>query len=160
MIDAGKDRYTIEGQRLLQDYVGDYIAHCRHVGQAEKHISEKIRHLRRLLERTPATRLAELTSDALERHMWALRGDGLSARTIHFARQIAVAFVSWCVKTGRAESNPLKVVPKLDESRDRRRIRRPPSDDELARLLVVAEQRGRRTWYLTAALAGLRKGDL
>ncbi len=92
--------------------------------------------------------------------MQSLRDNALSARTANFARQIAVAFMSWCVKTRRAESNPLKVVPKLDESKDRRRVRRPLSDDELARLLAVAEDHGCKAWYLTAALAGLRRGDL
>ena len=39
-------------------------------------------------------------------------------------------------------------------------MRRPLTDDELARLLAVAEPRGRKPWYLAAVLAGLRKGDL
>ena len=84
----------------------------------------------------------------------------LGARSMNFARQIAVAFYGWCVRTGRAESNPLRVVPKQDETRDRRRVRRPLTDDELSRLLVVARERGRDAWYLAAALAGLRKGDM
>jgi len=54
----------------------------------------------------------------------------------------------------------LELLPKLDEHRDRRRIRRPLTDEELARLLAVAEERGRRAWYLTAALAGLRRSEL
>ena len=78
---------------------------------------------------------------------------------MNFARQIAVAFYGWCVKTGRAESNPLRVVPKQDETRDRRRVSRPLTDDEMTRLLRVARERGRDAWYLAAALAGLRKGD-
>ena len=57
-------------------------------------------------------------------------------------------------------TNPLKAVAKADEARDRRRVRRALDDDELARLLAVAGDRGRRAWYLAAALAGLRKGDL
>ena len=52
------------------------------------------------------------------------------------------------------------MVPKLDDQRNRRRVRRPLTDDELARLLDIAGQRGRKAWYLTAMLAGLRKGDM
>ena len=89
-----------------------------------------------------------------------MKDNGLSARTINFCRQIAVAFVNWCVKTGRIETNPLTVIPKLDESRDRRRVRRPLTDDELRRLLAAAEPRGRKLWYLMAVLAGLRKSEL
>ena len=75
-------------------------------------------------------------------------------------RQNAVAFYSWCVKTGRARSNPLEQVAKQDELRDRRRVRRPLSDTELAALLDIARAHGREAWYLCAAFAGLRRGDL
>ncbi len=54
----------------------------------------------------------------------------------------------------------LSAVTKANEERDRRRIRRSFTDDELARLLEVAAKRGRRAWYLTAALAGARFSDL
>ena len=54
----------------------------------------------------------------------------------------------------------MKVVAKLYEWKDRRHVRRALTDDELARLLDVAEANGRRAWYMAAALAGLRKGDL
>ena len=52
------------------------------------------------------------------------------------------------------------MVPKQDESRARRRVRRPLTDDELSRLVAVARERGRDAWYLAAALAGLRKGNM
>ena len=160
VIDARKDRYAIEGRKPLADHMADYIAHCRHAGHAPRHVDQKERHLDRLRDGSGATRLSDLTADALERHLRALRDDDLSARSVNFARQIAVAFLSWCVKTGRSDANPLTVVPKLDERKDRRRVRRPLTDDELARLLAVAEPAGRKAWYLAAALAGLRKSDM
>ena len=61
---------------------------------------------------------------------------------------------------GRLGSNPVALIPKLDEARDRRKIRRPLTDDELSRLMAVGEQRGRKLWYLLAARQGLRRGDL
>ena len=51
-------------------------------------------------------------------------------------------------------------MEELDESRDRCRVRRALSDEELARLMAVAEGRGRKLWYMLAVLAGLRRGDL
>ena len=144
----------------LAEHVAAYIEHCRRTGQAPKHIAEKQRHLGNILTSTGETRLSELTADALEHHLWAMTQAGLSARTANFARQAAVAFVSWAFKTSRCEGNPLAVVPKLDERADRRRVRRALTDDELARLLAVAEPRGRKAWYMAAALAGLRRGDL
>jgi integrase len=160
VIDPTSDRMAQEGRKPLTEHIAAYIAHCRHVGQAPRHVDQKDDHLRRLIEGARVIRLGDLTADALERHLSRMRESGMSARSVNFARQIAVAFYSWCVKTGRAEVNPLRVVPKLDETRDRRRIRRPLTDDELARLLAVAREHGREAWYLAAALAGLRKGDL
>ncbi|MBI4880603.1 MAG: site-specific integrase [Planctomycetes bacterium] len=75
-------------------------------------------------------------------------------------RQDAVAFMEWCRKTGRVRENRLGIVPARDQDRDRKRVRRPLTDDELARLLEVAAPRGRRPLYAAAAYAGLRRGDL
>ncbi len=160
VIDPRDDRFATEGRRPLTEHVKAYIAHCGHAGQAPHHVGQKETQLEAMIAGSKATRLAELTADALELHLAALKERGLSARSVNFARQIAVAFYGWCVKTGRAESNPLRVVPKQDEARDRRRVRRPLTDDELSRLLLVARERGRDAWYLAAALAGLRKGDM
>lgn len=85
---------------------------------------------------------------------------GLSTRTANYRRQVVVAFVSWCKRTGRVESNPLSIVSKLDEERDRRRVRRPLTEDELARLLGMARLQGRAAWYLAAIWTGLRKSEL
>ena len=160
VIDARKDRYASENRKPLSEQVPDYITHCRHVGHAPRHVDQKESHLQRLIDATGAARLSDLTADTLEQYIRGLVDRGRSARTANFVRQIAVAFASWCVKTRRLESNPLLVVPKLNEENDRRRVRRPLPDDELARLLAVAEEHGRKPWYLTAALGGLRKGDL
>ena len=160
VIDPRDDRFAAESRKPLTEHVAAYIAHCRHAGQNEHHVGQKETQLAAMIVGSKTTRLAELTADALELHLSAIKARKLSARSVNFARQIAVAFYGWVIKTGRAESNPLLVVPKQDESRDRRRVRRPPTDDEMTLLIAVASERGREAWYMTAALAGLRKGDL
>ncbi|MSR74116.1 MAG: site-specific integrase [Planctomycetes bacterium] len=150
----------MEARKPLAEHVAAYVAHCTHAGQALHHVKQKRTQLAAMLKGSKAARLSELTPDALELHLTALQYRKLSARSVNFARQIAVAFCAWCVKTGRLEVNALRVVPKQDESRDRRRVRRALTDEELARLLEVARERGREAWYLAALLAGLRKGDL
>jgi len=160
VVDARQDRFAIEGRKALTEHVADYIAHCRHAGQAPHHVDQKETLLRRLTDATKATRLADLTADALVRHLATIKDSGRAARSVNFVRQIAVAFLAWCMRNGRVESNPLSVIPKQDEARDRRRVRRPLTDEELGKLLKVARERGRDAWYLAAALAGLRKGDL
>ncbi len=160
IIDVTADGYARNERVPLSVHVAAYLAHCERAEQAPKAIKEKRRHLNRLLAETGAARLSQLTIDALEQNLGAMKLAKRSARTINFRRQTAVAFMNWARRTGRVLSNPLTIVPKLDEQRDRRRVRRPLTDDELARLLAVAGERGRAEWYLAAALAGLRKGDL
>jgi integrase len=160
VIDPELDRFSIEAKKPLREHVDAYIGHCRRIGQAPRNVSQKESHLNRLLDSSGASRLTDLNSCALERHMALMRDDGLSARSLNFARQIAVAFMNWCVKTAKVPSNPLLIVPKQDESTDRRRVRRPLNDDELARLMSVAREHGREAWYMAAAMAGLRRGDL
>jgi len=160
IVDARHDRFAAENRRPIPMYVAEYEKHCRHVGQADRHVVQKIRHLQELVDTTDVSRLSDLTVDSVEGYLRSVRDRGLSARTTNARRQSIVAFVSWCKRTGRAESNLLGAIPKLDEERDRRRVRRPLTEDELSRLLSVAETRGRREWYLTAALAGLRRSEL
>jgi len=160
VIDPRTDRLATEGRKSLASHVEAYLGHCQRAGHAAKSIDNKVRHLGQLQAFVPTDRLTGLTADALEAYLAQLHGDGRSARTQNLARQIAVAFLSWAVKTQRIDANPLVSVEQRDERRDRRRVRRPLTDDELSRLVRVARSRGREAWYLAAALAGLRKGDL
>ena len=160
IVNAQQDRLASENRKPLSKHVEDYLDHCRHVGLSPKHVVEKERHLEGLLAGTGAARLSELTADLVEGNLRSLRESGLSARTVNFRRQVAVAFLNWCLRVGRVGSNPLEVLPKLDEDRDRRRVRRALTDEEVARLMEVAEPRGRKGWYMVCVLAGLRKGEL
>jgi len=161
IIDPRADGYAAHGRRPLAEHVEVYLDHCRAAGLADEHVKGKARHLRRLIDfMGGAPKLADLDADTLERYLWAMRERGAAARSVNFARQQVVAFANWCTKSARLETNPLKHVPKLDESTDRRRVRRALTDDELARLLAVAKERGREAWYMLAAYAGLRRGDL
>lgn len=160
VIDPRDDRFATEGRRPLTEHVAAYIAHCERIGLAAQHVASKSRHLEGIGLVPGVSNLNDLTADVLERYLSGIKDTGRSARTVNFARQIVVTFAGWCVRTGRLQANPALAVPTVDETRDRRRVRRPLTDDELSRLLAVARERGREAWYLAAALAGLRKGDL
>ena len=160
VINPRDDRYASEGRKPLSEHVAAYLNHCQNAGRAAQSVFEVRVQLTAMITGSKANRLSDLTADALELHLSTRQHRGLSARTVNRTRAIAMAFVNWCVKTGRAETNPLSIVPKQDELSDRRRVRRALTDDELSRLLAEAQKRGRDAWYLAAAFAGLRKGDL
>ena len=146
-------------KKPLSAHLDDYEAFCR-FEQDPRWIPQKIKFLNGYFEHCRATRIADLSAVNLTKFLDSLSKSGLSAATVNKHRNAAVAFLNWCVQDQRLESNPLSFAKKLDENRDRRRVRRPLTDDELARLLRVAEEHGRRLWYQLAAQAGLRRGDL
>jgi len=153
----------------INEHVKAYMEHCRHVGHSAKHLQMKQKFLDDLVKRVGATRLIDLEPNAVQRHLRLLKDEGRSARTVNQARAAAVAFVNWCVSTGRTNENRLSIIPKLDEKRDRRRVRRALSDEELSWLLKTAkkwdDKHGQRfasryAVYLTAAMTGLRRSEL
>jgi len=152
------DRYAEHRTRPLAEHVSDYMDHCKHVGQSERHRHVKKVDLERLIDGINAKRLTDLEPTRVERHMHSLRDEDLSARKINAVRSHVLAFMNWCVKTGRCPDNPLTIVPKLDERKDRRRVRRALSEDELIRLLDAAEKRPGRE--LRMIRRGKNKGKL
>ncbi len=160
VIDPRQDRYFEANAVPLLRHVDAYLEHLRAGARAAFHVSENQRLLNRIIAATGAARLSDLTPDALARHLKALRDLGRSATTVNMERTIVVSFVNWAVKSGRVRENLLKQLPRLDQNRDRRRIRRALTWDEISSLLTVAAKHGRRPVYLCAALAGLRRSEL
>lgn len=162
------DRFEDHRVRPIAEHIADYLAHCKHIGESPVHVGNKETQLDRLIKGTGATRLSDLEPNRVEQHLQILAksgrtkaGDadkGLSARSVNQHRATAVAFVAWCVQTQRAPDNPLKIVPKLDERRDRRRVRRAFTGEELRRLFSASHVR--RSVFLIAAFTGLRRGEL
>ena len=158
------DRAALEAQdlakRSVHEHLEAYLSALRSRDLNRHHLVQKERHLLRFLEAAGVRSLGALTPDRLEGYLATFKERGRSARTQNFVRQTVLAFANWCVRTGRLSSHRLQAVPKREEGRDRRRVRRALTDEELGRLLAVARERGREAWYLAAVLAGLRKGDL
>ena len=157
VVDPRADRYAEQARRPLADHLDAYRAHLEHLGRSKRHLGQSLGTIRRMAEDAGAGRLSDLTVAAVEGHLHHLRDSGRSARTVNYARAAAVAFMAWCEQTGRVEQNDLKRLERLDEQRDRRRVRRPLTGSEIASLLDVATQHGRRPFYLLAAWTGLRR---
>jgi len=191
VIDVRADRYAIEARKPLAEHIGDYRKACAEAGQARHTIETKCRAIESIAGKIKAETLSALKADEVAhaiasmtvRHRDGLEDDGTqrwrtapaSARTKNAARGAILAFANWLRKVGRMDTHPFDHLPRADESRDRHKVRRALTDDELSRLLAVARERdaelnadpkyphgrsARAAWYLGAALAGLRRGDL
>lgn len=144
------------------EHLTDYIRYCRDAQQSEHAVVQKERIIRRWIADGGPTLLADIEPDGVRCHLGRVVTAGRSARTHNFKRAAILAFAGWLHAQGRLAENPLggKRVPIRDERDDQRRLRRALTDQELDRLLEVADDRGRWLWYALAARPGLRKGDL
>ena len=166
---ATDERFQHHANRPIEEHYQEYIKHCRHVGMSNGTIAMKEIHLKRMTKDADVQRLKDLEPNCVESFLQKLKNEGRSARTVNHHRSDILAFMNWCKKTGRVRQNPLSMVPKLNEQEDRRRIRRPLTDIELARLLEVAAEQDRKNngrytprhvVYLMAAMTGLRRNEL
>jgi integrase len=124
----------------LADHIAAFIDHQRARGLSRR-VNDTRSQLRRVANECGFVRLADLDATILERWLLDRKADGMSAGTMNQYRSAWVAFGSWCVRNGRLSGNPLIVLPKADESADRRRTRRALTESELMRLLDVAQRR-------------------
>jgi integrase len=172
VVDPRNAGYVAAGKLPVRRHVDDYLAHCKHVGQADRHILCKRGHLTALLHATRASRISDLDADAVGKHLRGLKEAGRSPRTCNAHRATIIAWMNWMVSVGRIPENRLEGIPTLDERKDRRRERRALLDEELTRLIAAARERDeeladedreycpRATIYLVAARTGLRRSEM
>jgi len=154
IINSSQARVADHNQTPIAQHVADYIAHCQHVGQDRVHVANKETQLEKLVEKIGISRLSDIEPNKVERYLAGLVKAGKSHRTANQHRATAVAFAEWLFEQGRIASNPLRIVPTLNEATDRRRVRKAMTDDELSRLLGVSDER--KPYYLFAYYTGLR----
>lgn len=106
-----------------------------------RHVRNVRDHLLRIMSDCRLRTLSDLTADALIEWLAAQRSAGMGARTRNTYRAAACAFARWCARTGRLVNYPLEHVPRANERADERRKRRALTEQEIDRLLRVAEIR-------------------
>jgi len=157
VLSAAEDAVIDHQATPLADHIAAFIDHQKAKGLSRR-VKDTLSQLRRVARECGFVRLADLDATTLERWLLARKADGMSAGTMNQYRSAWVAFGSWCVRNGRLLGNPLLVLPKADESADRRRTRRALTESELMRLLDVA--RRRPLLDCMTVYRGKRKGEV
>lgn len=159
VIDPKLDKFAQAGAKPLREHIDAYIVHLEY-DHNPRSIADATAHMAWIVRHCKATRLSDLTLDAVERALKILKEEKKAPRTINHRGGSVRAFLEWCVDTNRLPENPLKRLVQKYEDADRRRVRRPLTDEELARLFDVAARQGRTLWYSLAYYAGFRLSDL
>jgi len=140
VITAAEDAVIDHQGTPLSDHIAAFIEHQKARGVSRR-VKDTLSQLRRVAADCGFRRLADLDVTALERWLLDRKAEGMSAGTMNQYRSAWVAFGNWCIRNGRLLGNPFSVLPKADETADRRRTRRALTEAELMRLLDVARRR-------------------
>jgi len=153
----------------LSAHVADYAAHLRAKENTETHVRKVVAHIERVAAFSGWRFLGDVKPEGFETWRTTERERGLSARTVNAVLISCKSFLAWAVKHGRAMSNPLAIVGKLNEQVDVRHERRALSHDEIVRLLDAAGTGAdyygmtgadRRALYALAVTTGARWSEI
>jgi integrase len=141
--------------RKLTEHLQDFLDDLRAKGRARDYISHVSHYNKALIVDCGWTYPQDVTADSFG--AWR-RSQNKAQKTLNEYLTSAKGFFTWLVAQGRMPVNPLAAVTK-GEARGRQvRPRRAYTDCEFAALLAVAGPQ--RVVYLTAALTGIRHGEL
>lgn len=165
--DPLQEQYGAALNRPIEEHLEEYLASCE-ANQVPQRIKEKASRIRWVLDGVGAKSLGDIRPDRVDGLLRAGQRDGMSARTVNLRLECINAFMNWCVKNGRLQANPLRIIAKRNQVVDRRVRRRALTPEETGSLLAVSREAAeanpqaqlRPLWYMLPLLAGLRRGDM
>jgi integrase len=135
-----------------------YVADLRRARRDDMYIYNIQKRMKKLARECGWPTVVSVRSDDFVRWLSAPAQSGRAPRTLNQYLATASAFMEWCISPGKyLIDNPLKGIPRCDES-DKRRVRRGLPEADLGKLLDKCEERS--VIYLTAIKTGLRKDEL
>ena len=142
-------------QRKLTEHLQDFLGDLHAKGRARDYISHVSHYNKALIADCGWMYPQDATADSFGE--WR-KAQSKSQKTLNEYLTSAKGFFTWLVVQGRIPANPLLAVQKGDARGRQVRPRRAYNDSEFAALLAVAGEQ--RIVYLTAALTGIRHGEL
>lgn len=141
-------------RRMSDDLIGLNLQHLRATGRAQDTVDGR-RIILGLLNNWLPYGLCYAATEQLEAWLAELRERGLSRFTVHNYDYHARSFYSWACGNGYLDGNPMVAIEKPKQPRS---MPDPVSEEELARILTLAEPL--LTAAVLAAFAGLRRGEI
>lgn len=164
------DRRLAEGSRLIEELLDSWNESILASGPTEAHAQQTVGRVRRLFVRAQVTTWTDLTPEAIESALRAMRESGeIRNKTSSAYLAATKQFCRWMVETGRASCNPVAIVKPVNPRINVGRRRRVATVEELRTLLqntaCEPERYGlsgpeRALVYRIAVETGLRAGEL
>ena len=128
-------RFPIDG------HLADYLAYLESKGTTATHRREVERCIRAVLDSCGFATLAEVEIGPVVSFVNEKKAEGASARTTNVYCDRMRSFVRWAVRDGRLDCDRLVGMTRRNETKHRKRIRRPFTPQEIAKLLDAAVRR-------------------
>jgi len=142
-------------QRKSADHLVDFIGDLRAKGLNGRYIGGVEYCLEQLITQCCWFYPQDITADSFVK--WRT-GQKKAPKTLNEYLISAKNFSNWLTGNGRIKANPLTLVKKVETRGKQVRVRRAYDHSEFAALLSVAGEQ--KIVYLTAALTGIRHGEL
>ena len=163
------DPVEVEAERPMREHLDDYEKHLKQKNNTERHIRDTRVQLEKMIKAGKWYGTLDIRATDVQAYLGDLADQRLSVRTRNGYLAAAKAFSKWLYRNRRLNCDVLIHLAPSNTEVDRRRDRRPLTQEEFA-LLIAAANHGppiqsvpgpdRAMMYLLAAYTGLRKGEI
>ncbi len=164
-----EDPFDKHQRRPLKDHLDDFIKYLENKATTDSHIKKTKQRALAIIEACKFERINQISPSRVQEYLAQLRANDRSTATSnHYLRAIKM-FTRWLVRDCRTNEDRLAHMSRLNEDTDRRRVRRPLSMEEFARLIEAAEVGpsiqcipgpDRAILYIVGAYTGYRRGEI
>jgi len=139
VVDARADRVAREGRRPIRAHLDDFIAGLLAKGVTAKQTGQLRTRIERVRTASAAETVNDITPHGVQTALGAIREDGSSVQTCNHTLRAVKQLTRWLLRDGRIAVDPILHLKTSNAETDRRYERRALDDDELSRLVGVAE---------------------
>ncbi len=169
VIDVRAERLGYWESLPLEDHLADYENTLRSKGVTAKHLNITLHYIREIDDACRFKEPADFDPVRVAAYVADLKSRGMGAHAINARLTALKSLTRWLFRSERMRTDPMMQVAKLNARVDPRRRRRALTDEELVRLIRVAEcgpdfrslaGADRAMLYRVAVETGLRAGEL
>jgi integrase/recombinase XerD len=156
-------------KRPLAEHLEDYQSLLENKGSSPDHVKSTIQRVQYIIGECKFDRICQISASRVQECLAMLRSNGRSiSSSNHYLRAIKM-FSRWLVRDRRTLDDRLAHISSMNEATDRRRIRRPLSMEEFAKLLDAAESGSeiqnvsgpdRAITYIVGIYTGYRRNEI
>lgn len=148
-----------ESSRPIEDVIAEFRAYLEGEQVSAKYVKTLTGYALATARGAKARCLADLRTDRIETFLAGLVKSGRSYATRNAYRRALAALILWAQRRGKTTHNPVGIISRLNAAEDPRQTSRALTFAELEALIQSAPE-PRRTYYIVAAMTGLRWGEI